>query len=110
MAETARVSGFVSGADNVQRARAGRRRQLEIAAENEIEIKGLVAGFIADLGRPATPADKIAAEVIAATAVRARRLRSNGRDDAKERRQLVALMRDWPPSSRPQPEPDQRRF
>jgi hypothetical protein len=94
---TATAGRFMPG----DSARQGSIRMKQIAAENEIEIKVLVAGFIEDLGRPATPADKLAAELIAATAVRARRKRSNGRDDSKERRELIALMRQWPPSSQP---------
>jgi len=103
MATTATAGRFVSG-DNPRSGLKGRQRMMEIAAENEIEIRGLVAGFLADLGRSPSPADRIAAEVIASTAVRARRLRANGRDDSKERRELAKLMRMWPPSSQPRPE------
>jgi len=81
-------------------------RMKEIARENEMNIKTIVAGLLDSIGRSPTEADRIAAEVIASTAVRARRLRENGKSDALERRALPALLRSWPPSSQPRPEPE----
>jgi len=76
----------------------------ELACENEISIRALVDGLLADIGRPATVTDQLAAELIASIVVKARRRRASGRSDAFELRQLPALMRAFPPSSQPRPE------
>jgi len=105
MAATIAAAGrFVPG--ETARSDRGRARMKVIAAENLAEIRTLVAGLLEGIGRPPTVADEIAAEVIAATVVRGRRRRENGRSDAMERRALPALMRAWPPSSQPRPEPE----
>jgi hypothetical protein len=71
----------------------GRRRSRQLAAEAALERAPLEAELRAGLGREATPIDKLAIETIAATAVRARRLRADGRNDAEERRLLTQLLR-----------------
>jgi hypothetical protein len=71
----------------------GRARSRQLAQEAATERAPLEAELRAGLGREATPIDKLAIETIAATAVRARRLRADGRNDAEERRLLTQLLR-----------------
>ncbi|WP_143199513.1 hypothetical protein [Bradyrhizobium sp. NAS80.1] len=71
----------------------GRARRRELAAEAEAERREIEAGLLRDLGRPATATDLIAIETISATAVRARRLRADGRNDEAERKLVAQLMR-----------------
>jgi hypothetical protein len=71
----------------------GRRRSRQLAAEAALERGPLEAELRAGLGREVSPIDKLAIETIAATAVRARRLRADGRNDAEERRLLTQLLR-----------------
>jgi hypothetical protein len=73
--------------------KGGRARMRQLAAEAALERAPLEAELRAGLGREATPIDKLAIETIAATAVRARRLRADGRNDADERRLLTQLLR-----------------
>jgi hypothetical protein len=82
----------------------GRRRMQEIAAEDEVEVRRLVAARLALLGREPTEDDRLFAEMIAVTATRARRLRARGKSDLDERRLLTQLFRasGWRPSP---PEP-----
>jgi hypothetical protein len=74
---------------------------LTLAAEAEAERKALEASILANLGRPPTALDVIAAETLSATAVRARRLRACGRSDHSERQLLVQATRAS--GLRPQP-------
>jgi hypothetical protein len=74
----------------------GAYRMREIAAENAAAIREAVAGLLQSLDRPATTADLAAAELIGATLVRARYLRSLGKDDARERKELAKLLKDSP--------------
>jgi len=67
----------------------GKARMREIAAEDAAKRQRLVA----ELGRPAGAVDRVSAETLAATVVRADRLRMNGRDDLEERRLVVQLQR-----------------
>lgn len=83
-------------ADARPRAKAGRARQMEIARETTVQIDAIVGELLDALQRPALPAERILAETIAATTVRARRLRENGRDDAAERRELSRQLRSSP--------------
>jgi hypothetical protein len=71
----------------------GRRRQLQIAREDEAKRQRLVAELLAELGRPAGAVDRVSAETLAATVVRADRLRMAGRSDIEERRLVVQLQR-----------------
>ena len=71
----------------------GRRRSRQLAAEAAAERAPLEAELRESLGRIPNAVDKLAIETIAATAVRARRLRADGRDDAEERRLLTQLLR-----------------
>ncbi len=73
--------------------KTGRARMKELAVEAAAERAPLEAELRAGLGREATPIDKLAIETIAATAVRARRLRADGRNDAEERQLLTQLLR-----------------
>jgi hypothetical protein len=65
----------------------------ELAAEAAAERAPLEAALIAGLGREPAALDIIAVETLAATVVRARRLRAAGRNDAEERKTLVQIIR-----------------
>jgi hypothetical protein len=65
----------------------------QLAAEAAAERAPLEAELRESLGRIPNAVDKLAIETIAATAVRARRLRADGRNDAEERRLLTQLLR-----------------
>ena len=82
--------------DNSEQARTanatGRARQLEQREQNIREVELLTAQLLAGLGRPPIGGETVTAEVIAVTAVKARRLREQGRDDAAERRELRQLL------------------
>jgi hypothetical protein len=80
------------------RARRGWARMREIAAEDQEQIRQLVAGLLQSLRRPPTTADLVAAETIAATTVKARRRRAQGKDDTAEREAITTLMRDFLPT------------
>jgi hypothetical protein len=64
-----------------------------LAEQAEAECRLVEAELLRDLGRPPSGADKIAIETIAATVIRARRLRADGRSDAEERKLVAQLMR-----------------
>jgi hypothetical protein len=82
------------GLDNPNRPPInGRARSRELAAEAAAERAPLEAELRESLGRIPNAVDKLAIETIAATAVRARRLRADGRNDAEERRLLTQLLR-----------------
>ena len=86
----------------------GRARQLEIAAENQIEIETQTAHLIHALMREPTPGELIEAELVAVAFVKSRRLRANGRDDSNERRLLRDLMASSIFGSVPEPSPAER--
>jgi len=71
----------------------GRARSRQLAQEAAAERAPLEAALRESLGRIPNAVDKLAIETIAATAVRARRLRADGRNDAEERRLLTQLLR-----------------
>jgi len=73
--------------------KGGRARMRQLAAEAAAERAPLEAELRESLGRIPNAVDKLAIETIAATAVRARRLRADGRNDAEERRLLTQLLR-----------------
>jgi hypothetical protein len=73
----------------------GRARMTEIARENEVDIAKIKADLISGLVR-ATAADQVLAEQIAVATVKARRLRSFGKNDGPERRLLARLVSQWP--------------
>jgi hypothetical protein len=84
----------------------GEKRMREIARENQLHIDQIVADLLANLGRPATIVDQLGAETLAATVVRARRLRSQGKNDAKERREIALLVKHFPAiGAEPRPMP-----
>jgi hypothetical protein len=72
-------------------AREARMRQL--ATGDKLAIEELTNELLAGLGRPATAADRIAAEILATATVRARRLRESVRSDIEERRLATQLLR-----------------
>ena len=78
------------------RARKGWARMQQIAAEDKIEVDKIAADLVAGLGRRPFPADRLMAEHIAAADVKARRLRSQGKDDSAERAIFVKLISMWP--------------
>jgi hypothetical protein len=65
----------------------------EVRREDEAKRQRLVAELLAELGRPAGAVDRVAAVTLAATVVRADRLRMAGRSDLEERRLIVQLQR-----------------
>jgi hypothetical protein len=71
----------------------GWRRMQEIAYESEEQRRALEAELLAHLGRPATPADRIAIEALSAAMVRARRLRAMGKNDTEQMRLIAQLLR-----------------
>jgi hypothetical protein len=73
--------------------KGGRARMRELAAEAAAERAPLEAALIAGLGREPTALDLVAIETLAATVIRARRLRATGRNDADERKTLVQIIR-----------------
>ncbi|WP_407152251.1 hypothetical protein [Bradyrhizobium sp. ORS 86] len=88
-----------------QRKAAGRargvRRMREIAAEDQAKREKLTAELLADLGRVPSALDRVNVASLAAAHVRAERLRTRGRSDLEERRQITQLMRAT--GLRPQP-------
>jgi hypothetical protein len=81
-----------------------------IAQENEQQVREIVAGLLQGLGREPNMSDLVAAETIAATHVRSRRLRERGRDDTRERRQIARLMVTTPFGMVPAPPPVPPKF
>ena len=61
-------------------------------------IRELTAGLMQSLGRPATSADLVLAGAIASAHVKAYRQRARGRDDSKELREILRLMRQFKPA------------
>ena len=88
-------------------AAQGSMRMKVIAAAAEVEIKAIVDGLVAGLGRPPTVYEQAEAELIGATVSRMRRLRACGRCDARERRELARVLRTS--SFRTIPAPEQTR-
>jgi hypothetical protein len=72
---------------------SGRRRQLQLARESEAERRALADRIAAALGRPLTAIDEVAISAIAATSIRADRLRATGRSDHAERQLLTQMFR-----------------
>src|SRR5258705_3831789 len=71
----------------------GLARMKEIASEDAVTRHRLVAELLEGLGRAPTAVDRVTVETLAATVVRADRLRSAGRSDLEERRLVVQLQR-----------------
>jgi len=70
----------------------GRASQIEQRDRNIREVEQLTAELLGGLGRPPVGGERTAAEVIAVTLVKSRRLREMGRDDGEERRLLRSLL------------------
>jgi hypothetical protein len=85
---------------------AGSKRMKEIAAENQAEVKELIAKLLGGLGRPVTGTDEILAEVLASALVRSRRKRERGQDDRLERQQVASMLHNFP-SLRAEPRTEQ---
>lgn len=83
----------------------GQARMREIAALKVAETEVEKQQMLDALGRVATPSEVIECEIIAATCVRARHLRKNGKDDSAERQLLQRLMRKSIFGSVPAPHP-----
>jgi hypothetical protein len=71
----------------------GWKRMRQIRAADEAERKALADQLAAGVGRPVTAIDQVAITAIAATTVRADRLRLIGKSDLEERRLLAQLLR-----------------
>jgi hypothetical protein len=82
-------------ADARPRAKAGRARMAEIAAQNQVEIDALAVDLLQSLCRPPLPAERLLAEAIGAATVRCRRLREQGKCDTADRRDLSRLLRSF---------------
>jgi hypothetical protein len=93
---------IVDGRADPRSARAIARRR-EIVAENTAEVDRIAAALISDLGREPLASEAIAAREIAATTVRASRLRQRLRDDTRERRILASLLKASPFGMSPMP-------
>ena len=65
----------------------------QLACEAEIERKALAAELLTDLNREPSAIDKVAIEVLSAAVIRARRLRSHGKNDADERKTIIQAIR-----------------
>jgi hypothetical protein len=84
----------MTDSDNDKPARRrGWARVKQLTTENQVETSKLTAELLASLGRSPTPVDIIAAETLAASAIRARRLRSVGKNDGEERARIIQLIR-----------------
>ena len=82
--------------DNPPRKRrggGGAARMVTLAAQSEAELKALEAEVLASLNRAPSIIDKVAAEIFAATVIRARRLRASGKSDADERKTVIQIIR-----------------
>jgi hypothetical protein len=71
----------------------GKARMRQLAAEADAERKAIAAKILADLGRPASMLDEIAARNLAALDVRASRLEANGKDATAVRQQITQAQR-----------------
>ncbi len=84
--------GQIVDGHNDPRSLKGVERRRELREQNATEVEHITAELLAGLGRPPVGGETIAAEVIAATTVKSRRLREQGRDDGEERRLLRELL------------------
>jgi len=85
----------------------GSARMREIAAEDGAKREALEAELLASLGRTPAPIDKLTINAIAATHIRAERLRQAGRSDLEERRLLTQLLRTSGLRPAPPTQPEQ---
>jgi hypothetical protein len=83
----------------------GRQRQREQREKSIQEVEKLTSELLSGLGRPPVGGETICAEVIAATAIEARRLREMGRSDAEARNLLRSLLSYSPFGMAPQAPP-----
>jgi hypothetical protein len=76
---------------------AGRRRAIELAAQDARDRAQLLAELLADHatrhGRPATASEKVPLENIATGMIRVRRLEAQGRSSIEERRMIAQWWR-----------------
>jgi hypothetical protein len=77
---------------NDPRSLKGVERRRELRELNASEVEQITSQLLAGLGRPPVGGETVAAEVIAATTVKARRIREQGRDDSEERQLLRQLL------------------
>jgi hypothetical protein len=82
----------MNGSEKTPLAR-GQKRMLELAVIAEAERVKLESAILAEIGRPASTLDKIAAETLSASVVRARRLRALGKSDSEERKTILQAVR-----------------
>jgi hypothetical protein len=71
----------------------GAARMRQLATEDRAKREELEAELITGLGRSPAAIDRLAITTLAATAVRAERLRQAGKNDAEERRLVAQLIR-----------------
>lgn len=72
----------------------GQARMRELAAEAKAAIRHNIEALLAGLGREATEAERMQAEMLASLFYRSRQLRERGRSDLEVLRQAAELMRD----------------
>lgn len=89
--------------DPTESGARGRARMKELAAEARVALQHNVEALLAGLGRPATEAERMQAEMLASLFLRARRLRENGRNDVEVLRAAAQLMKDTPFLQSPRP-------
>jgi hypothetical protein len=95
--------GKITDGHNDPRSLKGVERRRQLREQNTIEVERITAELVAGLGRPAIGGETVAAEVIAATLVQAKRLREAGKDDRAERHLLHRLLLTTPFGVMPAP-------
>jgi len=83
----------VNGDQNAAPKVRGKRRMKELSGTYDSARAQLEADILSDLGREPSAIDRIAAETLAASVIRARRLRATGKSDADERKTVVQVIR-----------------
>jgi hypothetical protein len=79
--------------DDQPRKKRGWARVRELDARDAIDRQTLETELFANLGRPPVAIDRIAVETLAASVIRARRLRAVGKNDAEERKTILQAIR-----------------
>jgi hypothetical protein len=88
--------GLITDGRNDPRSLRGIERRRELRAEDADEIRNITEHLIAGLECAPIGAEVVAAELVARTVVKVRRLAERGRDDLAERELLSQLMMTTP--------------
>ena len=97
--------GKIRDGRNDPKTAAAIARRRELRVQNATEVEQLTAELLGGLGRPPVGGERTAAEVIAVTLVKSRRIREQGRDDSGERNLLRQLLAFTPFGMVPAPPP-----